>query len=117
MSDTPKRNDFLAESLGADEDMNLEDFAVPTPAKPRPDPEIVNEVSKKTGMPSREPKPTTAVKPVAANRRFRTGRNIQLNLKVTSEVRDEFYAIADKLELPLGAVLEAALASLNKHSK
>lgn len=47
-------------------------------------------------------------------RRHRTGRNVQLNLKVTAEVQANFYAIADKLDLPLGAVLEKALASLEK---
>ena len=111
MSDTPKldkRNDFLAETLSASTEMNLDDFAIQSSAKPRPNPAVINEISNIAGMPSREPKPR-------ANQRFRTGRNIQLCVKVTAAVRDDYYALADKLRLPLGAVLEAALASLKEH--
>lgn len=45
-------------------------------------------------------------------RRRTTGRNRQINIKATEETIEELYRIADELDLPLGAVLERALAAL-----
>jgi hypothetical protein len=46
------------------------------------------------GFPSREP------------RRWRTGRNTQLNLKVSADVLARFTALAEKRRIPFGALLE-----------
>lgn len=43
-----------------------------------------------------------------------TGRNRQINIKATEEVISALYTIADDMNLPLGAVLEQALAALNE---
>lgn len=45
-------------------------------------------------------------------RRRRTGRNAQLNLKVSPETREQFYAIADDNALGLGEAFEEALELL-----
>lgn len=52
-----------------------------------------------------------------APRRRVTGRNQQLNVKVTAAVAEQFYAMADELDVPLGALLERALAALAAESK
>src|SRR3954469_12138499 len=86
--------------------------AVPDPAKK----ERVREVSETANFRSREPKPTSAATAVApphrAHRRHRTGRNVQLNIKVRQEALDKFYQLADQTELVLGEVFERALAAL-----
>lgn len=46
-------------------------------------------------------------------RRRRTGRNAQLNLKVSPETRAQFYAIADENNLGLGEAFEEALEMLS----
>jgi hypothetical protein len=40
-----------------------------------------------------------------APRRWRTGRNTQLNLKVSADVLARFTALADKRRIPFGALL------------
>jgi hypothetical protein len=39
-------------------------------------------------------------------RRWRTGRNVQLNLKVSADVLDRFTKLAEKRRIPFGALLE-----------
>lgn len=48
-------------------------------------------------------------------RRYRTGRNVQLNIKVKSETLDAFYRIADREGWVLGETLEKAIESLQKN--
>jgi hypothetical protein len=45
-------------------------------------------------------------------RRYRTGRNLQLNLKVSDDVLRRFYALADSQDLILGEAFEQAVAAL-----
>ena len=45
-------------------------------------------------------------------RRYRTGRNRQLNLKVTDDVMRRFYALADSQDLILGEAFEQAVTAL-----
>jgi len=46
-----------------------------------------------------------------------TGRNRQINIKATEETIDTLYRVADDLGLPLGAVLEQALAALEAQGR
>ncbi|QWT16930.1 hypothetical protein [Sphingobium xenophagum] len=112
---------------------DLDDFASDGAAKPVPA-EAIETIAKNAGFPSRKagssgaretasetakapsPSPAPAAAPTSgrAPRRHTTGRNRQINIKATEETIDEFYRIADKMGVPLGAVLERALAALAK---
>lgn len=64
------------------------------------------------GFPSREASPEPA--PRKEQRRRRTGRSAQFNLKVKPETIDAFCAIADQQGWGLGETLEHAVALLNR---
>ena len=49
-------------------------------------------------------------------RRYRTGRNVQLNLKVRQEDADVFYALADEKGWVLGEAFQMAVQALKKIS-
>jgi hypothetical protein len=92
--------------------------AAPDPAAPSAD--AVRAVSEDK-FPSRE-RPKTPAKPVKApepihDRRKRTGRNKQLNVKARQEAVDAFYAIVDKQGWTLGETLEYAVDRLDKAVK
>jgi len=82
--------------------------------------EVVRAVSEASKFPSREPvKAAAPPREAAASqkrepRRYRTGRNVQLNIKVRSETLDSFYALADRQGWVLGEALEKAVAALEK---
>ena len=57
----------------------------------------IRDASELAGFPSRAP------------RRWRTGRNTQLNLKVSADVLARFAALADRRRIPFGALLEQLL--------
>jgi hypothetical protein len=57
----------------------------------------IAEASEEAGFPSRAP------------RRWRTGRNVQLNLKVSARTAERFAALADRRRVPFGALLEQLL--------
>jgi hypothetical protein len=61
-----------------------------------PKPEQVRAVTQAAQFVSREPAvPKSAGKVKRAQRRYRTGRNVQLNAKVLQETRDLLYEITD----------------------
>ena len=64
---------------------------------PKPMMAAIREASEAAGFPSRAP------------RRWRTGRNTQLNLKVSPDVLARFTALADRRRIPFGALLEQLL--------
>jgi hypothetical protein len=64
------------------------------PTAPR---DRIRDASELAGFPSRAP------------RRWRTGRNTQLNLKVSADVLARFTALADRRCIPFGALLEQLL--------
>ena len=89
----------------------------PTPRAERPKPEkaAIRDVAAKAGFTSREPTPTLAqTDPVArrSQRRHITGRNRQLNLKVTEDALGRFYALAEREGWVLGETFEAAVTAL-----
>lgn len=103
---------------------DLDDFAPQPAAKPVPE-AAIDEIAESSGFPSRKAasKPvsrksatsiTEPATPRPPRRRRMTGRNRQINIKATEETITELYRIADEMDLPLGAVLEQALAALAK---
>lgn len=92
---------------------DLSDFAPKprTPAAARP--EEVRALAEGTAFRSRNPEAVAPVPPAPPvrrePRRYRTGRNVQLNLKVRQEAADAFYRLADQTGLVLGEVFEQAV--------
>jgi hypothetical protein len=85
------------------------------PLEPDPAPEAIRAVSETADFRSREPvqsgaKP--AMKPM--QRRRRTGRNLQLNVKVAAKTLESFYEITDRQGWVLGETLERAIAALQR---
>jgi hypothetical protein len=91
-------------------DLDLSDFK-PTPAKkPSVRKDAIREVSEANNFPSRAPeRPKPAKAAVVVQRRRRTGRNMQFNIKATPETIARFTALADKHGLVFGELLERAL--------
>jgi hypothetical protein len=95
---------------------DLNDFAPQSGSRPVA-PQAIEELAQASGFPSRKAQeaaaPSSTPAPLARQpRRHVTGRNRQINIKATEETITTLYRIADTLELPLGAVLEQALAAL-----
>jgi len=87
-------------------------------AKPKPAKPVVREhidrIAETNNFPSRQaapaPQPRTA-------RRWRTGRNQQLNIKATAQTIERFYTLADARRMPHGELLDEALDALEKGGK
>jgi hypothetical protein len=80
-----------------------------------PPAEQVRAVSQAAQFRSREataPKPEAQSKRVA--RQFRTGRNVQFNVKALRETVDAFYAVTEAQGWVLGYTLERALEALQR---
>lgn len=116
---------------------DLDDFGSDNGAKPVPA-EAIEKIAQSSGFPSRKAgsaavcetasetvetsapspapatPPATVAQPVRQPRRHVTGRNRQINIKATEETIEQLYRIADAMNLPLGAVLEQALAALDR---
>ena len=73
--------------------------------------EQVRAVAEPASFRSREPAAAPATREV---RRYRTGRNVQLNLKVRQKDADAFYAIADEKGWVLGQAFEMAVQALKE---
>ncbi len=103
----------MAERAGLfEEDLDLSQFTPHKPTKAeQPPPDVVRQVAENANFQSREP--IKAPKP-RQQRRYRTGRNIQLNTKVTPSTRDGFYEISDRYNWVLGETLERALQALKR---
>jgi hypothetical protein len=103
-------------------DFDLSGFAPKQPKAPEKKipADAVRAVSEAANFPSREAlAPPPAMAPAVAKaeekrelRRYRTGRNVQLNIKVKSETLETFYKIADQHGWVLGETLERAVKAL-----
>lgn len=99
----------------ADDDFDISAFTpkkAVKPVKPPPAPEAIRAVSETAHFRSREPSPTKVSKP--KQRRRRTGRNLQLNLKVDADTLKSFYEITDGQGWVLGETLERAVTALQR---
>lgn len=90
---------------------DLSDFT-PTAPTAGASPEEVKAVAEGAAFRSREPQPAPPVR--REPRRYRTGRNVQLNLKVRQETADAFYALADRTGMVLGEAFERAVEALQR---
>ena len=87
---------------------------IPQPRSAVP-PEQVRAVSQALNLQSRESAPPVIPEPRRREpRRYRTGRNIQLNIKARAEAIDAFYEIADRQGWVLGETFERAVAALGR---
>jgi hypothetical protein len=83
-----------------------------------PPAEQVRAVARAAHFSSREattPKPETPAKRPA--RQYRTGRNVQFNVKALKETVDTFYAISEAQGWVLGYTLERAIDALKRELK
>ena len=102
--------------LFGEDDLDVSGFAPKPPARP----EQVRGVAEGAGFRSREPVPpppahmAAELPPRREQRRYRTGRNVQLNLKVRQEDLDAFYRLADDSGQVLGEVFADAIAALRR---
>ena len=92
-----------ADPIGGD----LSDFK---PALPKATvlPEAIRKLSEANGFPSREPERGVTYRPVV-RRVWRTGRNLQLSIKVTADTQTRFAALADKRGVPFGELVKQLL--------
>ncbi|WP_417725812.1 hypothetical protein [Salipiger sp.] len=116
--------------LGFGDELDGFDPAEWTP-KPKPRPKAApeeraasRELAEATGFRSREPaprsrtgegNPKTTAQPARQQRRRRTGRNAQFNIKARPETIEAFCAVADAKGWGLGETLEHAVALLQAH--
>lgn len=97
------------------DDFDISAFAPKKTKDPAPPPEAIRAVSEGASFMSREPvHSASAEKSNKKPRRRRTGRNLQLNLKVSSTTLESFYELADSHGWVLGEAFEHALAALKK---
>jgi hypothetical protein len=105
-------------SIFGDEELDVTDF------KPKPPPTVIKHseaaaervraVSETVNFRSRDPKPETATPLRREQRRHRTGRNVQLNIKARAEAIEAFYAITDRENWVLGETFERAIEALKR---
>lgn len=86
-------------------DADLADFQPKTTPAPKQSKQEIDKIAEETGFVSRQ----AQVPKIGRTRRYTTGRNQQLNIKVTEDTLKRFYAIADELCLPLGEVFDRAI--------
>lgn len=113
-----------------EDDLDLSGFApktdTKTDAKAAPRPAEIKAIAKQARFHEREvplapppptPVPTATLAPLTAERaprRYRTGRNRQINIKASDETINALYAIADAQGWVLGETLERALGALQR---
>jgi len=104
---------------GESQELDVSSFAPKTAIDTKAPPaEQVMAVSQAAHFRSRE---ATAPKPEAkskrAARRYRTGRNVQFNVKALQETVDAIYAVTDAKGWVLGYTLQRAIEALQRELK
>lgn len=98
----------------SEDDIDVSDFAPKRSPAPTILREEVRTVSEAANFRSREPQPVAATTIRKEPRRYRTGRNVQLNIKARAEAIEAFYAIADSQKWVLGETFEKAVEALSR---
>jgi hypothetical protein len=106
-------------SIFDDDDLDVSEFA---PTSQRPDrtgeADRIKSAALQKGFISREGQdvnnPPSIAPQMAPRRRYTTGRNRQLNMKVTDEALKRFYALADAGGWVLGETFEHAVMALER---
>lgn len=75
--------------------------------------EQIDKIAAANGFPSRSAGRTP---PRRAGRRYKTGRNQQINIKATAQAIARLYQMADARQIPLGELLEKALDALDRET-
>jgi hypothetical protein len=104
-------------SIFGDDEIDVSGFKPKPPAKVVEHPatvEKVREVSEAVNFRSREPGVATGKPLRREQRRHRTGRNVQLNIKARAEAVEAFYAITDREHWVLGETFERAIEALKR---
>lgn len=94
-------------------DPNAWDSASKKKRDPRPPKAATQQIAEAVGFKSREPKLSAAAN-LKIDRRRRTGRNAQFNLKAKPETIEAFCRIADRKGWGLGETLEEAVILLER---
>ena len=79
----------------------------------RPRPEQLDELTRGSKFRSREVAEVQQINRIQQRRR-RTGRNVQFNIRATQQVIDEFKALSESQDWPDGLTLENALRALKR---
>ncbi len=87
-------------------DFDVTGFKPAPPKKPVVAAEAIRKVSEEQNFPSRSAPKKPPARP---QRRHRTGRNVQLNIKATPQTVERFVKIAERENLVLGELLSRAL--------
>lgn len=96
-------------------ELDVSGFIPETTGSPKARPDQVRAVSEAANFQSREPPPPIVVSSQKREpRRYRTGRNIQLNIKARADIIEAFYGIADRNGWVLGETFERAVAALER---
>lgn len=101
-----ERRKTFVEDPGPAKDVDAGDFQ-PAPIR-RPNPAVARRVAEEGGYAD----PAPGLAPADTQRRHRTGRTAQLNLKVTPENRVRFAKMADDAGVSMNVLFERALDSL-----
>jgi hypothetical protein len=105
---TPRANPFAdVENLPAFE---------PKPRASKPiEKDRIEKIADANDFPSRQAARAPARR--EGGRRYKTGRNQQINIKATAQVIERLYRMADARHVPLGELLEQALDALEKPTR
>jgi hypothetical protein len=103
-----------ASVFGDDQDLDLGGFKPKTFKPPAAQQEDVRAVSEGMNFRSREPQPPVPKPEKREPRRYRTGRNQQLNIKARAEAIEAFYQITDQQGWVLGETFERAIEALKR---
>lgn len=104
-----------ASIFDAESELDVSGFLPKKAAAPKVQPEQVRAVSEAANFQSREPRREILAEPPRREpRRYRTGRNIQLNIKARADIIEAFYGIADRKGWVLGETFERAVAALER---
>jgi hypothetical protein len=96
-------------SIFGDDDLDLSGFAPKAPTA-----EEIKPVAEASNFRSREPVALAPAPLIRQPRRYRTGRNMQLNIKATAETIADFNAICDRHRWVAGETLQRALDALKR---
>jgi hypothetical protein len=96
---------------------DLSDFAPSASRKPTATAAAVREVAEANNFTSRQPAKPKTPKAPAMQRRRRTGRNVQFNIKTTAPAIERFTGFADKGGLVFGELFERMMDAYEAQQK
>jgi len=93
--------------------LDISGFTPKSDDEPRPPPEQLVELTRGSKFRSREAAEVQQINRIQQRRR-RTGRNVQFNIRATRQVVEEFKALSESQDWPDGLTLENALRALKR---